>query len=63
MSKAIKNALAALEKRFGEPVVMKMNDARIRQRRIYLALPLDIKMAGQIYTIYELKLLPCLSDL
>ena len=27
MSKGIKNALAALEKRFGEPVVMKMNDA------------------------------------
>jgi len=27
MSKAIKNALAALEKRFGEPVVMKMSDA------------------------------------
>lgn len=27
MSKGIKSALAALEKRFGEPVVMKMNDA------------------------------------
>ena len=27
MSKAIKSALAALEKRFGEPVIMKMNDA------------------------------------
>lgn len=27
MSKGIKNALAALEKRFGEPVVMKMGDA------------------------------------
>ena len=36
---------------------MKMDDARIHQRRIYLALPLDIKMAGQKYTIYVLELM------
>ena len=47
MSKGIKNALAALEKRFGEPVVMKMNDANTGIDTFSSGRPsLDTKLGG-----------------
>ena len=47
MSKAIKSALAALEKRFGEPVVMKMNDANTGIDTFSSGRPsLDSKLGG-----------------
>tara|TARA_R110002049_G_scaffold5058_3_gene35065 strand:- start:2235 stop:3197 length:963 start_codon:yes stop_codon:yes gene_type:complete len=47
MSKGIKNALAALEKRFGEPVVMKMNDANTGIETFSSGRDsLDIKLGG-----------------
>ena len=47
MSKAIKSALAALEKRFGEPVVMKMNDANTGIDTFSSGRPsLDTKLGG-----------------
>lgn len=47
MSKGIKNALAALEKRFGEPVVMKMNDANTGIETFSSGRPsLDSKLGG-----------------
>lgn len=47
MSKGIKNALAALEKRFGEPVVMKMNDANTGIDTFSSGRPsLDSKLGG-----------------
>ena len=47
MSKAIKSALAALEKRFGEPVVMKMNDANTGIETFSSGRDsLDIKLGG-----------------
>ena len=47
MSKGIKSALAALEKRFGEPVVMKMNDANTGIETFSSGRDsLDIKLGG-----------------
>ena len=47
MSKAIKSALAALEKRFGEPVIMKMNDANTGIDTFSSGRPsLDSKLGG-----------------
>tara|TARA_R110002050_G_scaffold77317_10_gene165034 strand:- start:2229 stop:3191 length:963 start_codon:yes stop_codon:yes gene_type:complete len=47
MSKAIKSALSALEKRFGEPVVMKMNDANTGIDTFSSGRPsLDSKLGG-----------------
>ena len=47
MSKAINSALAALEKRFGEPVVMKMNDANTGIDTFSSGRPsLDSKLGG-----------------
>jgi recombination protein RecA len=47
MSKGIKNALAALEKRFGEPVVMKMSDANTGIETFSSGRDsLDIKLGG-----------------
>ena len=47
MSKGIKSALAALEKRFGEPVVMKMNDANTGIDTFSSGRPsLDSKLGG-----------------
>jgi recombination protein RecA len=47
MSKAIKSALAALEKRFGEPVIMKMSDANTGIDTFSSGRPsLDSKLGG-----------------
>ena len=47
MSKAIKSALAALEKRFGEPVIMEMNDANTGIDTFSSGRPsLDSKLGG-----------------